>query len=62
MELGFLPAERRGNLRPLFWVEGEPSFWPLGLLRLRDRRRLTVEAWRCTSCGRLDLRTGEPAR
>lgn len=54
MEVGYSLADRRNMLQPLIWIEGEPEFWILRILRLRGRRRYRVENWRCTSCGLLE--------
>jgi DNA-directed RNA polymerase subunit RPC12/RpoP len=43
------------------WVEGEPerSFW--SGVKTKDRNTYSVDAYRCSDCGRLDFYTTEQA-
>jgi len=54
MEEGFVVDESYGTRAPSHWVEGaaEKSVW-MGL-KLRGKRKLAVQAWRCTRCGLLE--------
>jgi hypothetical protein len=56
MEEGFLLDETHGAYRNTRWVEGtaEKSVWT-GVKLKRGRRKLAVQASRCTRCGALDL-------
>ena len=51
---GFLLDRAHNSARVGHWAEGAPEFWFLGLLKMRGRRKLPVEAWRCTKCGLLE--------
>jgi len=55
LEEGFLLDETQGGYSTTQWVEGPPdkSVW-MGL-KLRRRRRLPLQAYRCVGCGALDL-------
>ena len=57
LEAGFIPDFNHGQSqsRPGAWVEGEPkrSFWFGTSLRGRQRHQIT--AFRCRSCGYLEL-------
>ena len=53
MEQGFIPEARDSSGRVATWYEGTPRRW-LGLLRLRGRRHMTVETWRCSRCSVLE--------
>jgi hypothetical protein len=55
MEPGFMLDRRRSYGVPGQWVSGEPerSFW-FGL-KLSGRKQLTVSAYRCPRCGRLEV-------
>ena len=53
---GFLLGKRHHSARTVSrWVEGEPehSFW-FGI-NLRGRRQVPMEAYRCESCGFVEL-------
>ena len=54
MEIGFVVDEGYGTRTATRWIEGAPerSFWTG--IKTRNRRKLTVETWRCTRCGWLD--------
>jgi ribosomal protein S27AE len=56
MEQGFMmDHSHRSFGNPGQWISGEPerSIW-FGT-KTRDRRRLTVAAFRCPRCGRLEM-------
>jgi len=36
------------------WAEGAPEFWFLRVLKMRGRRKLPIQSWRCTKCGLLE--------
>lgn len=54
METGFTVDEGYGTRTATKWVEGVPerSIWTG--LKIRGKRQLAVETWRCTRCGWLD--------
>ncbi|MCL2640363.1 MAG: PF20097 family protein [Phycisphaerales bacterium] len=54
LEPGFvLDKGHYDHARPAVWVEGEPqkTFW-LGT-KTSGKRKIEIEAWRCTNCGYL---------
>jgi hypothetical protein len=55
MERGFVLDRRRNMAGPAQWVSGEPerSFW-FGV-KLGGRKRLTLAAYRCPRCGRMEF-------
>ena len=59
-EVGFLvdTSRHEGVGR---WASGEPTFYFLRVLRMKGRRRLLVESWRCKRCGYLESYAVEPA-
>jgi hypothetical protein len=62
MQAGFLLDHGHMNSRkPVSWVEGEPeaSFWTG--LSLSGKKAFEVEAFRCSSCGRLEFFAKTPA-
>ena len=36
------------------WAEGAPEYWVLRILKMRGRRKLPIQSWRCTKCGFLE--------
>jgi hypothetical protein len=56
MEPGFMLDRRRNYGRAALWVSGEPepSFW-FGVKTGGGRKRITVSAFRCPRCGRLEM-------
>ena len=54
MEAGFIIDESYGMRTVANWIEGvaEKSIWTG--LKLKGRRKLPAETWRCTRCGWLD--------
>jgi hypothetical protein len=63
LEEGYIPEQGDMNygLGPSEWVEGQPkiSFW--AGLDTDGREKFKVEAFRCASCGRLELFARESA-
>jgi hypothetical protein len=60
MQEGILPDFGDGAIaRQSIWVEGKPAVGPLGGffggLRLRGKAQLPITAFRCTSCGYVEL-------
>jgi hypothetical protein len=60
MQEGFLPDFGDGALsRQGVWVEGKPVQGPLGGLftglRLRGKAKVAVTAFRCASCGYIEI-------
>ena len=53
MELGYVPEAKDHSMKPEMWVEGAPDKRWYGL-KLRGKRRLTIESWRCTRCAFLE--------
>ena len=55
MEGGFLLEQGESGRGATRWVEGPPerSFWTG--LKLKNRRQLTVYAWRCPDCTQVRL-------
>lgn len=55
MEEGFVPGERNRVVLATIWVAGrpEPSFWTGTKITGKEQRGVT--AYRCPSCGWLDL-------
>ena len=54
MEQGYLPEyTHHSSLRVSQWVEGAPDrrWWGL---RLRGKRKLDIETWRCERCACLE--------
>ncbi len=54
METGFLIDSSHKAVRVAHWAAGEPTYWFLDILRMKGRRRLPVESWRCSRCGLLE--------
>jgi hypothetical protein len=55
MEPGFLLELRDGNQKVVTeWIEGVPEKGWFGLVKIRGKRKLTVETVRCTRCGYLE--------
>jgi hypothetical protein len=55
MEPGFLLEQRDGNMKGVTeWVAGAPEKGWFGAVKVRGRRKLTVESYRCTRCGFLE--------
>lgn len=53
MEQGFVPEATRHSNGPNEWIEGAPEKSWMGL-RLRGKRRLEVQTWRCQRCAYLE--------
>lgn len=53
MEQGFIPEATRHSNGPSEWIEGPPEKGWAGL-KLRGKRRLAVETYRCQRCGVLE--------
>ena len=54
MKEGFLLDRAHNQARVALWAEGAPEYWFLRILKLRGRRRLPIETWRCMKCGYLE--------
>ncbi len=55
MEAGFLLEQRDGNLKGVTeWVEGAPETGWWGSVKVRKKRQLAVQTWRCARCGFLE--------
>jgi hypothetical protein len=66
MTEGFFLEHLFGQTAPVHWYEGEPVDRTLlglktGELELRGRARYTIQAWRCPTCGHLELTAPSPA-
>jgi hypothetical protein len=55
MEEGFLLDNSFGQRLPVEWVDGPPQFTWAENVKIGDRPRYLVQAFRCTRCGGLDL-------
>lgn len=55
MEGGFILDRTDSGSKPTTWVEGAPdkTFW--GTMKVKDRRQMTVYAWRCPTCALLRM-------
>jgi hypothetical protein len=53
MDQGFIPEAKDHSQKPELWVEGPPEKAWYGL-KLRGKRKLTIESWRCGRCGYLE--------
>ena len=42
-------------------AEGEPEYWILRILRMKGRRKLPIQAWRCMRCGLLESYANGPS-
>ena len=62
MTEGFLIDSSHNAVRVAHWAEDPPSYWFLKVLRMKGRRRLPVETWRCSRCGFLESWAREPRR
>lgn len=54
MSEGFSLDKAHNAVRVAQWAEGPPSYWMLGILRMKGRRRLAIESWRCDKCGYIE--------
>lgn len=54
MSQGFPIDSTHNAVRVAQWAEGEPAYWFLRILRMKGRRRLPIESWRCDKCGYLE--------
>jgi hypothetical protein len=55
MEQGFLLEQRDGNLKDVTeWIEGVPEKGWFGHVKVKHKRQLAVETWRCGRCGYLE--------
>lgn len=58
---GFLPDSAHNAVRIGYWAEGAPEFWVLRILKMKGRRKLPIQAWRCTRCGLLESYANPPS-
>ena len=54
MKRGFLLEETYGSRGAAHWVEGAPEKSFLSGVRLRGRKVIEIESWRCSRCGYLE--------
>jgi hypothetical protein len=54
MTEGFPVDSIEHRARVAHWAEGIPTYWLLGIVRMRGRRRLPITTWRCVKCGYLE--------
>lgn len=54
MEEGFIGDAIPGGLMPSKWVEGRPekSFWHG--IKIKGKRQVEIQTYRCSSCGYLE--------
>ena len=60
MSEGFLVDSSHQAVRVAHWAEGAPTYWALRILKMRGRRKLPIQSWRCASCGYLESFANEP--
>lgn len=58
---GFLLDCSQNVFRVGHWAEGAPAYWILRILKMRGRRKLPMQSWRCTKCGLLETYANEAA-
>ena len=51
---GFLLDSAHKAVKVGHWAEGAPEYWVLRILKMRGRRKLPIQSWRCTKCGFLE--------
>ena len=56
---GFFLDKAHNAVRVGHWAEGVPEFWFLRILKLKGRRRIPIQAWRCAKCGLLECYANE---
>jgi hypothetical protein len=54
MEEGFIPDMSYGAILVGSWLEGAPEKSWTGGVKMKGKRRLSITAYRCTSCGYLE--------
>jgi predicted nucleic-acid-binding Zn-ribbon protein len=54
MEKGVIPDVAYGSIRTSHWQQGRERGL-FGSLKIRNQTRYEIGAWRCTSCGYLEL-------
>lgn len=59
---GFILDSTHNAARVGQWAEGVPEYWILRILKMRGRRRLPIQAWRCTKCGLLEVYATDASR
>lgn len=60
MEQGFLLELRDGNQKVVTdWIEGTPEKGWFGLAKIRGKRRLEVQTYRCQRCAYLESYAAE---
>lgn len=57
---GFLLDCSHNAVRVGHWAEGAPEYWILRILKMRGRRKLPIQSWRCTKCGLLESYAHNP--
>ncbi len=63
LEKGFVPeTTQHGVVGRSIWIEGEMPLGLLGVFKLRDKRHVSITAYRCTICGYLELYAIDPIR
>jgi hypothetical protein len=58
---GFLLDSSHNAVRVGHWAEGVPEYWILRVLKMRGRRKLPIQSWRCMRCGKLESFANEPS-
>jgi hypothetical protein len=56
---GFLLDSARNSPTVAHWAEGRPEFWILQILKMKRRRKLPMQGWRCSKCGLLEIYANE---
>jgi hypothetical protein len=57
---GFFLDRVHNSTRVGHWAEGAPQYWLLRILKMRGRRKLPIQAWRCSKCGLLECYANGP--
>ncbi len=57
---GFILDRAHNAVRVGHWAEGAPEYWFLRILKMKGRRKIPMQTWRCTKCGALELYANSP--
>lgn len=58
---GFILDCSHNAVRVGHWAEGAPAFWILRILKMKGRRKIPMQTWRCTRCGYLESYANAPS-
>ena len=54
MDEGFLIDVEHGSAHVTQWASGTPAYHLFRILKMKGRRKIPVQTWRCASCGFLE--------